>query len=81
MCKYCRETFTGEANEDLVFRNIKMNGVDVLGFHTFIEYSKETETVYIKSYLDEAVYGQCIAGKNVKINYCPVCGRKLRKGL
>ena len=75
MCKYCKETFTGNTNDDLVGVEIKVNGLSLFGIHTYVDDSNGK--TYIKSHLDDE-HGRYIAAETMEIFYCPVCGRKLR---
>lgn len=77
MCKYCNETFTGDANDNLINLEIKMNGFWMFGIQTHVEDSDGK--AYIRTYLDDE--GGCyIADGKMEIHYCPICGRKLEKG-
>ena len=76
MCKYCNETFTGDANDDLVGLDVEVNGFRLFGIQTYI--TDSDGKVYIKTHLDEE-HGRYVAIGSMEIHYCPVCGRKLSK--
>lgn len=76
MCKYCDVPFTGECNEKLVELKIEVNGFRMFGAHTCIESSDKK--FFINTYLTEQ-FGRCFASERMEIQYCHVCGRKLRK--
>lgn len=71
MCKYCNKTFTGDANDDLVELNVKVNNFRLFGIQTYIEDSDGK--AYIKTHLHDQ-NGNYIAIGSTKIYYCPVCG-------
>ena len=77
MCKYCDNTGYGNANECLTEVNLHATGgyhaAFLFGSMSFID-SDETG-VYLK---EEITNGNSVvlAKSKVKIQYCPVCGRK-----
>lgn len=74
MCKYCDKTFTGNSNEKLVKLNIEVNGFRMFGVQTCVEDSDGK--AFINTYITDQ-FGRCFASEAVKIQYCPVCGRKI----
>lgn len=76
MCNYCKETFTGDANGDLIGLDVTVNGFSLFGIQTYIADSDGKAN--ISTHLHDE-HGRYIAIGSMEINYCPVCGRKLRK--
>lgn len=71
MCKYCEEHTTGDCNDSLFTKIIKMNGVALLEADVFINDDE------LELYIDEIRDGIQILKKKRRINYCPICGEKL----
>lgn len=74
MCKYCNATFNGESDENLIELDIKVNGFKMFKIQTCIE--RSDEKAVINTYIDDQ-FGRCFTSKAMRIQYCPVCGRKL----
>ena len=74
MCKYCEDLFTGDCNESLVdiripiIFNTQMLNVDV-----FINDDE------LEVYVDCDSTGYQVAKSKIKIEYCPMCGTRLKK--
>ncbi len=69
MCNYCKETFTGDANDDLVNIEIEVNGLRLFGIQTYIEGSDGK--AHIKTHLDDEHGRYVVRPGAIKINYCP----------
>lgn len=76
-CEYCTELFTGDCNDDLITHdlNINVNGINFenVQFNVFI---MDDELELFADYYDAPIIKQ-----KVKINYCPMCGRRLVKNV
>ena len=72
-CRFCDELFTGDCNDSLMTKNIRINKVPIFGMDIFITDDK------LELYVDTADSGQEILKKTLKIKYCPMCGRELVK--
>jgi len=72
-CQYCdkKKTFEEEANKSLISKSFK-NGID-----TIIEIDRGKLCVWVDNpeYYGTDIQSDGLASK--KINYCPMCGRKL----
>lgn len=77
MCKYCDNVSTGIANELMINEYIEVNGLTMYSIQTCL-----VESVNHNSYIETTykTLGQMPISKGrIKIQYCPVCGRKLTK--
>lgn len=73
-CIYCKEIFTGNCNESIGKAELKFVGVD----DPFLYVDLFINDDQIEVFGDTA--NDTIAFKILKkINYCPICGRKLEK--
>lgn len=72
-CEYCnkKKSFKEETNKQLIFKALK-NNVDVI-----LEIDKNKLCLWVDNpeYYGTDFKSDCIVNK--KINYCPMCGRKL----
>ena len=76
MCKYCENTFTGNANETLLDNPVETaNGIFLCGSQVYIDRQSETEASL--DITTDDIHGNTIVHTSVKINYCPMCGRKI----
>ena len=70
-CKYCKELFTGWMNDSLIQDHVNLEcGFNLLDIDVFIN-DDELELFVDNGSCDE------ICKKTLKINYCPMCGRRL----
>lgn len=78
MCKYCNFKDGEISDEELVFTSIGMGeNSNLLGLEIFIFDDEENNPV-----MNVELYPVCggdepIISESIKINYCPICGRKL----
>ena len=77
MCKYCDEDVYGR--QPINYKLVCVGSEPLMIHGTFIEFDPEnsSEKMVLQSYLLNAEY-DFISQDNTPINYCPVCGRKLR---
>lgn len=68
MCEYCEE----DAIEKLLSCKNEIMGID---FEFAVDISNEELQLYSKTEYDVAIVD------TFKLNYCPVCGRKLKEGV
>ena len=74
MCKYCKETNTG--NDYLLSADLRMNKIFIMGTQVFI---KEIAGAPCLSLIIDNHEGLTISEKLISISYCPKCGRKLKE--
>jgi hypothetical protein len=70
-CNFCRECNTGNCNEDLILHEFDYNGMNLFNVQVFLD-----DGPSIELYLDNS-NGDSLCSKKVKIEYCPMCGKKL----
>lgn len=77
MCKYCNVDSFGECLEfiDELKHDITINGIKVANIHTCIINDDDNEW-YLNIFMIMS-NGEEISSKQVRIEYCPFCGRKL----
>lgn len=75
-CEYCNKikTFEEEANKSIIFKTLK-NEIDVILEIDRGKLSLFTDNLTYYGKPDWFKNSDCIVNK--KINYCPMCGRKL----
>lgn len=72
-CKYCRELFTGDCNYCFFQNDVNLeNGLNLFDINVFINDDK------LELYVDTIDCTE-ICKSIIKINYCPMCGRRLVK--
>jgi len=70
-CEYCSES-AGCGNDGLLLGKVKFeHGIDLLDINVFINCYNKLELYVDDSSCDE------ICKSTIKINYCPMCGRRL----
>ena len=72
-CKFCGELFNGDCNDSIMSGTI--NKFEVFnGYDIFVDlFITDNE---LELYLDDSGENE-ILKKKIKINYCPICGRRL----
>ncbi len=74
MCEYCKNDGYYKSNKSLISKTLKNNvDIDVQVNVKDKKISLSIENLSIKTYEDNWII------TNKKINYCPMCGRKLTK--
>lgn len=73
LCEYCCEEFFDKCNEYIIDRWYYFDNIRAMNSFVFIEDGKLKLFTCICDEEDPSP-------KSVKINYCPMCGRKLEKG-
>lgn len=77
MCKFCNCTTEDLSNERLISASISIGNIsDVLGLEVAIEKDSENNSL-IRSEIYMIRGGDSVVEDRVRINYCPICGRKL----
>lgn len=75
MCKFC-ENYTKsegwEGNDYLIEEDLKINNKPFIGMQVYI-----TEGDELILWVDQGDCCDPYTHKEIKINYCPMCGRKL----
>lgn len=73
-CNFCHESINGDMNDDIIAKDIKLiNGELLMQASIFV-----TDRGGLELYLD-GPSGCKLDKRVVKINYCPMCGRKLKE--
>ena len=74
MCKFCtKEQKTGECNDSFIGTKIRFGILGVLIHDVYI-----SDGCYLRSSMFTPGSSDCVGGRK-KINYCPICGRKLEE--
>lgn len=75
MCKYCDNTFSGNANENILYETLCTEaGTEMCVLSTWIDYDSEGATI------DSSIlntHGIPYIHASVRIKYCPFCGKEL----
>ena len=79
MCIYCEETFKGDTNEYFTDMPVEMNGVEIGYITSWIDYDETGGSEATLRTMFDTPGGDYICGDSIWINYCPVCGRKLKE--
>lgn len=70
-CNYCSELFTGDCNDSLLMGDVNLEcGINLFNVDVFINDDE------LEVFVDN-LEGREICKKTLKINYCPMCGRRL----
>ena len=79
MCEYCSELFTGDCGEDLIETTIGIGTCeDAMMIQTFLGDDGDKEAyICTMSFINDNE----VSYDKIAINYCPICGRKLKEGL
>ncbi len=78
-CEYCKYEGFSEPlinKENVIEVCSGDNILSVLGIDVAVYQPDESDGAYL-SITHEGFSGDCISDENVKINFCPMCGRKL----